>query len=70
VATLIPVLEDLEALGVFIRPLWWGLLFGGTFFGNLTMIGSTANIVALGILERMGSGLTDLTFSGSQNCNA
>ena len=52
VATLIPVLEDLEALGVFIRPLWWGLLFGGTFFGNLTMIGSTANIVALGILER------------------
>ena len=52
VATLIPVLEDLEALGVFTRPLWWGLLFGGTFFGNLTMIGSTANIVALGILER------------------
>ena len=52
VATLIPVLADLEALGVFTRPLWWGLLFGGTFFGNLTMIGSTANIVALGILER------------------
>jgi Na+/H+ antiporter NhaD/arsenite permease-like protein len=52
VATLIPVLEDLEALGMFTRPLWWGMLFGGTFFGNLTMIGSTANIVALGILER------------------
>jgi Na+/H+ antiporter NhaD/arsenite permease-like protein len=52
VATLIPVLGDLEGLGVFTRPMWWGLLFGGTFFGNLTMIGSTANIVALGILER------------------
>ena len=52
VATLIPVLEDLQGLGVFTRPLWWGLLFGGTLFGNLTMIGSTANIVALGILER------------------
>lgn len=52
VATLIPVLEDLAGLGIFTRPLWWGLLFGGTLFGNLTMIGSTANIVALGILER------------------
>ncbi len=52
VATLIPISGDLEALGVFTKPLWWGMLFGGTLFGNLTMIGSTANIVALGILER------------------
>ncbi len=51
-ATLIPVLADLQTLGVATGPLWWGLLFGGTFFGNLTMIGSTANIVALGVLER------------------
>jgi Na+/H+ antiporter NhaD/arsenite permease-like protein len=27
-------------------------LFAGTFFGNLTFIGSTANIVAIGMLER------------------
>lgn len=52
VATLIPVVNDLEKLGAFVKPLWWGLLFGGTFLGNLTLIGSTANIVALGILER------------------
>jgi Na+/H+ antiporter NhaD/arsenite permease-like protein len=25
--------------------------FGATFFGNLTLIGSTANVVALGMLE-------------------
>lgn len=31
--------------------LWWALLFGGCFGGNLTMVGSTANIVALGIME-------------------
>ncbi len=31
--------------------LWWALLFGGCYGGNLTMVGSTANIVALGILE-------------------
>ncbi|MCX7830295.1 MAG: aminotransferase V, partial [Acidobacteria bacterium] len=34
------------------QPLWWALLFGGCFGGNITLIGSTANIVALGILEK------------------
>ncbi|MBI2001210.1 MAG: hypothetical protein HYS69_08535, partial [candidate division NC10 bacterium] len=52
VATVIPVLSDLGQLGHDLGPLWWGLLFGGTLLGNLTLIGSTANIVALGILER------------------
>jgi len=32
--------------------LWWGLVQGGCLGGNLTMVGSTANIVALGVLER------------------
>jgi len=27
-------------------------IFGACYFGNLTMIGSTANIVVLGILEK------------------
>jgi len=31
--------------------LWWALLFGGCYGGNMTMVGSTANIVSLGILE-------------------
>ena len=35
-------------------PLWWALLFGACFGGNITMIGSTANIVALGMLEKHG----------------
>ena len=52
VATLIPVVTDLQEMGAAVDTLWWGLLFGGTFLGNLTLIGSTANIVALGILER------------------
>ena len=37
-----------------VTSIWWGILFGGTLFGNLTMIGSTANIVALGLLEKHG----------------
>ncbi len=52
VATFIPIIEDLANIGIDVTYLWWGLLFGGTFMGNLTMIGSTANIVSLGVLER------------------
>jgi Na+/H+ antiporter NhaD/arsenite permease-like protein len=33
-------------------PLWWALLFGACFGGNITAIGSTANIVALGMVEK------------------
>jgi Na+/H+ antiporter NhaD/arsenite permease-like protein len=52
VATFIPILSDIGKSGIFIYPFWWGMLFGGTFYGNLTVIGSTANIVAMGMLER------------------
>ena len=52
VATFIPVMADLAHAGIHTTPLWWGLLFGGTLFGNMTIIGSTANIVAIGLLER------------------
>jgi Na+/H+ antiporter NhaD/arsenite permease-like protein len=52
VATLLPIVDELGALGINNQPFWWSALFAGTFFGNLTLIGSTANIVAIGILER------------------
>jgi Na+/H+ antiporter NhaD/arsenite permease-like protein len=52
VAAFIPVIQGFTALKVNLQPLWWALLFGGCFGGNITMIGSTANIVALGILEK------------------
>jgi Na+/H+ antiporter NhaD/arsenite permease-like protein len=32
--------------------LWWSAIIGGCYFGNLTPIGSTANIVALSLLEK------------------
>jgi len=52
VATLLPIVEELGTFGINNQPFYWGALFAGTFFGNLTLIGSTANIVAIGILER------------------
>lgn len=51
VAAFCPVIEELS-LNIHALPLWWALLFGACFGGNITMIGSTANIVALGMLEK------------------
>ncbi|MBU1910765.1 MAG: anion permease [Verrucomicrobia bacterium] len=51
VAAFSPVIRSLSQT-MFAMPLWWALLFGACFGGNITMIGSTANIVALGLLEK------------------
>jgi len=61
VATFIPIILDLKLIGISTFPLWWGVLFAGTFFGNLTMIGSTANIVAIGMMERRKIGSVTFT---------
>jgi Na+/H+ antiporter NhaD/arsenite permease-like protein len=50
VAGLVPVAHTLSAELSTSAP-WWALLFGACYGGNMTMIGSTANIVALGMLE-------------------
>ncbi|MBP7216203.1 MAG: hypothetical protein KBA46_02850 [Candidatus Omnitrophica bacterium] len=52
VAAFIPVIQSFQSLDLNLHPLWWALLFGGCFGGNITLVGSTANIVALGILEK------------------
>jgi Na+/H+ antiporter NhaD/arsenite permease-like protein len=52
VAAFIPVIQSFQSLNVNLHPLWWALLFGGCFGGNITLVGSTANIIALGILEK------------------
>jgi len=64
VAAFIPIVQSFSTIGgVNIYPLWWAMLFGGTLGGNLTIIGSTANIVAIGVLEkRKGILVTYLTW--------
>lgn len=53
VAAFTPVIQSLiSANGADYNILWWALLFGACFGGNITAIGSTANIVALGLLEK------------------
>ena len=52
VAAFVPVVQGFQTLNINLQPLWWALLFGGCLGGNITLIGSTANIVAIGILEK------------------
>ena len=59
VATFMPVVHDIRVQagpGGYESSIYWFMLFGGTFMGNMTVIGSTANIVAVGLLEKRGHG--------------
>lgn len=52
VASYTPLIKELESVSSANSNLWWALLFGACYGGNITMIGSTANIVAFGLLEK------------------
>ena len=55
VATMLPVLTVVTAkLGVDPKLLYFGLLSGATLGGNLTPIGASANITAVGLLKKEG----------------
>lgn len=55
VATMIPLIMEMgEVSGMNIMPLWWALSLGACLGGNGTVIGASANVVALGIAERDG----------------
>lgn len=59
VATMLPVVESIASLmngGAGIEPyvFYFGLLTGATLGGNLTPIGASANIAAIGILRKNG----------------
>lgn len=56
VAFWIPVVQELLNAGIVSPIIWWAMLMAGTYIGNLTMIGSTANIVAIGMIERQKLG--------------
>lgn len=55
VATMLPVVQGMAAMmGVEPYVLYFGLLTGATLGGNLTPVGASANITAIGILRREG----------------
>jgi Na+/H+ antiporter NhaD/arsenite permease-like protein len=55
VAAMLPVVSGMaQTLGVEPTLLYFGLLIGATLGGNLTPVGASANIAAIGILRREG----------------
>ena len=67
VATMLPVVQGIAALmnggeGVAPYVFYFGLLSGATLGGNLTPIGASANITAIGILRKNGEKVTTREF--------
>ena len=63
VATMLPVVAGIAGiLDVSPELLYFGLLAGATLGGNLTPIGASANITALGILRKEGHEVRSLDF--------
>lgn len=63
VATMLPVVSGIAViLGIDPTILYFGLLSGATLGGNLTPIGASANITALGILRKEGYEVKSLEF--------
>ena len=57
VAAMIPMIERIGEVitdPVQIKPLWWALSLGTCLGGNGTLVGASANIVAVGIANRNG----------------
>ncbi len=55
VATMLPVVTSIaNTIGIDPMVLYFGLLSGATLGGNLTPIGASANITAIGILRKVG----------------
>lgn len=63
VATMLPVVQGIAALmGAEPYVFYFGLLTGATLGGNLTPIGASANITAIGILRKNGETVTTRDF--------
>ena len=55
VATMIPLIKDMGVMGYGnLEPLWWALSLGACLGGNGTVIGASANVVALSLARKHG----------------
>lgn len=53
VATMIPLIQNMGAMGYTdLEPLWWALSLGACLGGNGTVIGASANVVALALARK------------------
>ena len=62
VATLIPLIQQMQEAGLDVWPLWWAVSIGACFGGNGTIIGASANVVLTGISNRRGYPITFMDY--------
>lgn len=59
VTTMIPLIKHLGIIsGLNVTPLWWALSLGACLGGNGTIIGASANVIAVGMAEEHGVKIT------------
>jgi Na+/H+ antiporter NhaD/arsenite permease-like protein len=61
-ATMIPIVDSLIKTNPKLTPLWWALAIGACFGGNMTFLGTAANVTVAGIAEMSGHQITFKTF--------
>ena len=63
VATMIPLIKDMGAMGIAnLDPLWWSLALGACLGGNGTLIGASANVVVASLAAKHGEQISFIGF--------
>jgi Na+/H+ antiporter NhaD/arsenite permease-like protein len=63
VATMIPMIKEMGALGITdLEPLWWSLALGACLGGNGTIIGASANVIVIGLAAKEGYKISFMKF--------
>ncbi|WP_419879036.1 SLC13 family permease [Brevibacillus centrosporus] len=63
VATMIPMIKEMGALGITnLEPLWWSLALGACLGGNGTLIGASANVIVAGLASKEGYNISFMGF--------
>lgn len=63
VATMIPLIKDMGAMGLTnLEPLWWALSLGACLGGNGTLVGASANVVVASMAAQRGHQLSFIKF--------
>ena len=63
VATMIPMIQDMGAMGITnLEPLWWSLALGACFGGNGSLLGASANLIVAGLAAQEGIHISFMRF--------
>ena len=52
--TMLPILKGMAVQGISVAPLWWALAIGVGFGGNLTPVGTAANVLVVSMSDKTG----------------